>query len=163
MNEFKEHVAVALSIAILLWKDATPTTAFPSIDELVKIELGRVLSHPHLFHEFPWLRSRIQPMQAMLTAEPWDVDPPELLRMYEQILHTEEEKRTLGKALREKTFMDPAFDMIIRHGKKPLANAESMITVSRGVIKELELPEETTRSIEDGVREQYRAIYSQLR
>ena len=76
-----DEIVNALSICILLWKDATPHSKFPrDIAEPVRIELPRVLvskmpSHVlrKLGHEWA---SRVSAM------DPWDVDPPSLFAEY---------------------------------------------------------------------------------
>ena len=159
---FEKDVAVALAVAILLWKDATPGTTFPTVEELVKIELGRVVSHPIVLREYPWLRSRLGPLQTLLLAEPWDVDIPLLLEKYQGIFRTDEERKAVGASIRQSSFADPAFDMIRRNGRLPKAKAEDMIVMARDVAKVLGLPEDTHRDIEYGTRDQYTTIYSQL-
>ena len=161
-RDFKNNVAVAVSIAILLWKDATPTASFPNIEELVKIELGRVLTHPEVLREFPWLRQRLLPLESALASEPWGVTPHLLLERYMHVMQNPMERELVGRALRDTTFVDPAFDMIRRQGKKPRATAESMISTARGVAKALHIDTTNYHAIEDGVRERYRAIFLQL-
>jgi hypothetical protein len=162
MNDFKNDVAIALSLSILLWKDATPTASFPNTDELVKIELGRVLAHPHIFRELPWLRARVNPIYGALMSEPWDVDPPNLLERYTRVLTNPTEFELVGRAIKDMSFADPTFDIIRRHGKRPTATAESMILTARGVANSLRISR-NPRVIEDGVKERYHHLYSQLR
>jgi hypothetical protein len=162
-RDFKNNVTVAVSIAILLWKDATPTASFPKTEELVKIELGRILTHPHVLREFPWLRQRLGSIESDLTSEPWDVIPHLLLEQYIQAIRNPADLELVGRALRDMTFTDPAFDMIRRQGKKPRATAESMISTARGVAKALHIDTTNYHALEDGVRERYRAIFLQLR
>lgn len=157
---FSTHVAIAVTVSVLLWKDATPHAAFPPVLDIVKIELGRVLGHPAVVREHPWLRSRLAPIQHHLTSEPWDVDPPKLLRDYGALLRTDEIER-VGISLRDTTYTDPTFDMIRRHGKPPRATADTIISHARRVAKALGISP-VTPDIEDGVRDRYFGIYSQL-
>jgi len=159
---FENDVAVAVAVAILLWKDATPGTPFPPVEELVKIELGRILSHPIVLREYPWLRSRLHPLQSLLLAEPWDVDIPLLLKKYSEVFKTDEERTCIGASIRQSSFADPAFDMIRRNGRLPKAKAEDMIIMARDVADVLGLTEDMYQDIEDGTRNQYTTIYSQL-
>jgi hypothetical protein len=162
-DAFKNDVAVSVSIAILLWKDATPTTSFPSVCELVKIELGRVLTHPHVFREYPWLRNTLTPLHSALHSEPWDVTPHVLLEQYVALIKNTPQFSDVGRAFVEMSFIDPAFDMIRRQGQTPRATAESMITTARGVAKTLHIPASQYEAIENAVRSRYHAIFSQLR
>ena len=160
---FKNDVAVAVSIAILLWKDATPMTSFPDTDELVKIELGRVLTHPHVFREYPWLQHTLTPLQGALFSEPWNVTPHLLLDQYVALIKGSSDFENIGRALVDMSFVDPAFGMIRRQGKKPRATADSMIATARGVAKTLHIPAPQYEAIENAVRSQYHAIFSQIR
>lgn len=157
---FTTNVAIAVTVSILLWKDATPRAGFPPIREIVRIELGRVLGHPHVMHEHPWLRSRLSPVQRQLASEPWDVDPPRLLRDYEALL-TSDERNAVGLSIRDTTYVDPTFDMIRRRGSKPRATAESILTTARNVATSLGITS-GIREIEDGARDRYFGIYAQL-
>lgn len=162
---FKNNVAIAVSISILLWKDATPMTTFPSIDELVRIELGRVLSHVSVLADFPWLRGRLASIWGQLTSEPWYVHPPDLLKQYIRAVETPSNPSVIeavGNSIRNTSFTDPAFYIIRRRGRTPRATADSMIVTSRGVAETLEIPETQFKAIEDGVRSKYTAIYSQI-
>ena len=158
--EFKNNVAIAVSLAILLWKDATPSTPFPKIVELVKIELGRILSHRHVLAEIPWLQQRLSPLQHDLSSEPWNVDPPVLIDNYIALLTNPMELELVGQMIRDISHADPAFDMIRRQGRRPSATAESMILTARGVAKALDI--DVSETIENGLRQRYRALYSQL-
>ena len=162
MDSFKNNVAVAVALVILLWKDATPMTSFPKTEELVKIELGRVLAHQAVLRELPWLRSRLIPLSTALHSEPWDVTPHMLLDRYVHVIRNQDEFDSIGEAIRELSFSDPAFDIVRRHGKKPTATAESMILTARGVAKALHIHQSHYEAIEDGVRARYRQIFSQL-
>lgn len=162
IKEFTKDVAIALAVAILLWKDATPGSFFPSTEELAKIELGRILAHPIVFREHPWLKSRIAPLHRELVSEPWDVDILGMLERYKTMLKTDEELKEVGASIRHSSFADPAFDMIRRQGKKPRARADDMIITAREVAQVLSLDEDSYRDIEDGTRAQYTTIYSQL-
>jgi hypothetical protein len=162
-DTFENDVAVAVSIAILLWKDATPSTSFPSIDELVKIELGRVLTHPQVLREYPWLHSRLVPLESALRSEPWNVTPHLLLEQYVAVLRDAAEIKLVGQALLEMSFVDPAFDMIRRQGKRPRATADTMIETARGVAAALHIDPIHYESIENGVRQRYHVIFSQIR
>lgn len=77
---FQTYLTAALAVSLGVWKDTTPTTKFPPIKELLKIELGRVLATSHVlkkhgFRPSPRLRSK-------MLAEPWEVDISDLLSEY---------------------------------------------------------------------------------
>lgn len=162
-SQFSVNVAVALSVAILLWKDATPLESFPEVDELVRIELGRVLTHPAVLAECPWLRQRIELLWGDLWKEPWDVDPPSILEKYTQTFKTSDEWRAVGNAVRQSTYVDPAFDIIRRQGKRPRAQAEDIITTADGVATSLNIKDQRDQDqVINGTRERYYGIYAQL-
>jgi hypothetical protein len=158
---FAANVAIAVAVSILLWKDATPRAGFPPIRDVVTIELGRVLGHPAVMREHPWLRSRLAPIQRHLASEPWDVDAPRLLSEYEALLDATE-RDAVGVSIRDTSYVDPTFDMIRRHGTPPRATAESILVTARKVAAALEITDDV-RKIEDGTRDRYVGIYSQLR
>jgi hypothetical protein len=85
-----------------------------------------------------------------------------MLEQYITVMRNPEEFELVGNAIRDMTFQDPAFDMIRRHGKKPKATAESMILTARGVAKALHIPPAQNEAIENGVKHQYHALFSQL-
>lgn len=161
--EFKNNVAIALGVAILIWKDATPTARFPNIKELVNIELGRVLTHPHLMFRFPWLRSSLWPLRDALASEPWNVHAPKLLDAYVQCIRSPDELDALGKDIRDASFTDdPAFDMVIRRGKKPSSGTDDIKNIASGVLKALEIKTESLDAIASGIDQKYHHIYAQL-
>jgi hypothetical protein len=77
---FETCVIAALTVSIVLWKEATPKTQFPSIEELVRIELGRILAQKDVRskHRLSFAPSTM----VMLRAEPWDVSVSALLDGY---------------------------------------------------------------------------------
>lgn len=159
---FASNVAIAVTVSILLWKDATPHAGFPPVRDLVAIELGRILGHPGVMREHPWLQSRLAPIRKQLESEPWDVDAPQLLRDYEACLRPDE-RDAVGLSVRDTTHADPTFDMIRRHGTKPRATPDTIIRTARKVAASLAIASpDDVRSIEDGTRDRYFGLYSQL-
>jgi len=158
----ERDVVTALVLSILFWKDSTPETSFPSILELVKIELGRVLSHRNLFRDFPWLRSALgNRLVDELAAEPWDVNPEALMRRYTAAI-PEDRRAELGQAIREATlFDDPAFVMLVRRRNLPSATADSILSTSAQVAEVLGV-DGSDPFIADTVREMYHQVFRQL-
>ena len=81
MIDFRVYVAAALVVSICLWQDATPNVTFPDALELVKIELGRVLTTKHAWAK---CHATISPAVTYLSMlPPWDVDVDAFLRLVE--------------------------------------------------------------------------------
>lgn len=159
----EKDIAVAVAVSILLWKDATPEAPFPPIKELVKIDLGRILSHKNVMHSFSWLRGTLGPfLMDALHAEPWHVKPRSLMRRYIDAI-PEEYQEGVGKVIRESTFEDPAFSMLIRRGNPFTATAERVIYTSQRVAKILGVDETCYRAIEEGVRDVYYGLFRQVK
>lgn len=76
------YCTAAVCVSLLLWQDAMPTTKFPSVDELLRIELGRVLGCKHVRNKY---RLGFSPFTAaQLHAEPWHVEPRELMASFKR-------------------------------------------------------------------------------
>ena len=161
----ERDIAVAVTVAILLWKDTTPDVAFPPTKELVKIELGRILGHKNLIRTYPWLRGALGPrLRDQLLAEPWDVHPKRLMCAYVQAIPTEHHK-ALGLSIRQDTFEDPSFSMLLRRGNPPTASAERLIQTARRVCRVVGLDDQDTesiRDIEESVKNTYFGLYQQM-
>ena len=158
----EQNIATAVSLAILLWKDATPETTFPPTRELVKIELGRILAHNNLMQSFRWLRSALGPrLLEKLAAEPWQVKPKSLMRGYIASI-PDEHKEALGKAIEDSTFEDPAFAMLIRRGNPPRATPERIILTAQRVSKVLGVEESAYTDVEERTRHAYFGLFRQL-
>lgn len=142
MTLFRQYLVAALAVSIALWKDATPLVRFPSTEELVKIELGRVLScarvlKRHGFRPSPGLES-------CMKAEPWHVDVPALVSMYENelrsqdkdldvigkdlALHAHEDSYMLSPKLRSMSEAD--VETLVRKITRVLDTKESRVSLS---------------------------------
>lgn len=162
---FRSDLAAALSISILLWRDSVSiTTRFPRIVELVRIELGRVLTHPCIGAALPSYKAKMGVLFSTLSmAEPWDIHIDSVMRAFESRFTTDELDR-IGRAMATSAHHDnAAFDMILRNGKQPTATPERIIETVEGVARVLKIDAEVEKSIEKTVREVYYGVYMQLR
>ena len=77
MSELAPYIAGSIAVCVSIWKDAQPGTRFPSVDELVRIEIGRVLGSREVLRNIPGS------LRHSLNAEPWDMDPRALVAQVE--------------------------------------------------------------------------------
>jgi hypothetical protein len=160
---FRVDLARALVVSILLWRDSVAaTTKFPSVRELVRIELGRILTHPSIAEAFQGFRAKLGVLYNTLAiAEPWDIHTSSVLRAFESRF-APSELEVIGRAMAASAHHDnAAFDMIMRNGKQPSATPERIIETCEGVARVLGIPGHD-REIESAVRETYFAIYRQV-
>jgi len=153
---FKTRVAAALLLAILVWRDAFPQTKFPSMEELAKIELGRILSNQRALRDAGVQLPTLLSMR--MTLPPWEIGEPDQL-LDDVIAATPPESLdALGKAY-----------LFYGHGESMLAMARSkqqhgtpdeIKKMARQVLRVLNLEKNT--ALETMVAERYRMLYSQL-
>ena len=135
---FESTVAKAITLSILLWKDATPTCTFPEMSELVSIELMRILGDPNYLRTVPGLPSALEVsgVSAQLTKNPWDVEAQSLLSSYVRAV-PKESLALLEVLIEEQGHKDVVLDMI-RYRKKTATNSKETIdAISKAVCEVL--------------------------
>ena len=161
VNPIKEDVAAALAISVAIWKDATPTVKFPSMTELARIELGRLLG---VVVKNPSYRAYVSSgTQALLAKEPWDALKPNVLLDFfvnniqssDAYLH-----HRIGREILLEGHKDAAFDMVCRRGLPPTASTHDFEKLTKETSKVLGVP--WTATIHTTAADVYGALYARL-
>jgi hypothetical protein len=146
----QEMFAVSLAVRLSLWKDAVPLTKFPSIRELVRMELSNILTHPEITRRVPKLKAM---RRQLLTMEPWETDP----RIIDDI--KQDDLKDIDASFLA-FLSDPTLDMVRIHSKPALTTPEMMRGIVRGIARELGVTD-TTEMNEKAV-ELYEFIHAHL-
>jgi hypothetical protein len=157
---FTHTVAKSIALSILLWKDATPTCTFPTISELVSIELMRLLSEPRTLRTVPGLPGALEVsgVGATLTKNPWEVEAHALLSSFIAAV-PKETLDTVELLIDEQGHKDVVLDMI-RYRKKTQTNsAETIDAISKAVCDVLKVDGEKHGA---EIRETYDTIYKEM-
>lgn len=158
--DFRRAIAKSVALSILLWRDAAPKTKFPSYSEIVSIELGRLMTDPGLFRAIPGLKAALDTSGAtrLLTQNPWDVDPRELLESFLRALVRPVDMCAAEYYIAEQGHRDVCLDLI-KYRNKPQTNGEVDIRdVTVGVCTALGLDHDAN----DDVGRAYDDVYAQL-
>lgn len=155
---FKNKVAAALLVSVAIWEDATPTAAFPSMNELAQVELGRILGKALKNAE---VRSHIPAHLAQrLNATPWEIGcPKDLLSAFASALPAHQQE-VAGNDILCMGHVDAAFDMVRRRGTAKQDHEFDMM--ARNAVRVLGIPKEEARGVATLAEECYAAIYQQL-
>lgn len=157
----KEDVAAAMAISLAMWRDATPTVKFPSMTEMAKIELGRLLSIP-LKH--PELRRAISPhMQCEFMKPPWHApDPADLLDAFVKDIRGDAYTHYLiGKEIMAQAHAgDPAYAMICRRGLPPTYRIHDFEKMTKDIARVFKIPWKV--SIREAASQKYFSLYQNL-
>lgn len=157
----KEDVAAAMAISLAMWRDATPTVKFPSMTEMAKIELGRLLGIPLKNPEF---RSSISPhWQHELLKPPWQVrEPVDLLDAFVKDIRGDAYTHYLiGKEIMAQAHAgDPAYAMICRRGLPPTYKIHDFERMTKEIAKVFKI--EWKVSIREAASQKYFSLYQNL-
>ena len=163
IDAFKIDVAAALAKSILLWRDATPSVKFPKTLELVKIELGRILGHRSVIQDVPGLHVYMnRPLTLQLADEPWDVDPPALLRAFIQAVTSGPILELAGHEMLRSAHIDATYGILCRSGKPALATESDFTRLAAQIAKILDVPRASTGPIALKARQSYDEMHSQI-
>ena len=163
IDTFKIDVAAAVTKSILLWRDATPAVKFPKPLELVKIELGRILGHRSVIQVVPGLRAYMsRPLILQLSDEPWDVDPPALLRLYIETVSNGPILELAGNEMLRSAHIDATYGILCRSGKPALATESDFTRHAAQIAKILDVPNASANAIALKARQSYDEMHSQI-
>ena len=157
---FESTVARCISVSILLWRDATPNSKFPPMNELVSIEITRLLGEDRLFRAVPGLYSalKLAGVAPLLLLNPWEVNPKEFLTSYKQALSAQC-LQEVQKNIEEEGYKDVVLSMIKTHNKPQTNSKDTISKVARAVCQELGINEEQNAH---DVAIQYNTIYTDI-
>lgn len=164
MNEFRADVATALAVSVLLWRDAMPASqSLPGMDEMARIELGRILTHRNVLHDVPGLRAIIGPaLLGRLHAEPWNIeDPVALLEEYMHRAH--DHLPAVGRELMRSGHQDVAYDMVRRRGStSKISSDDRVLVTAQDAARVLQVPTDLHSAVGAQTRALYRSVHFQL-
>lgn len=163
LSSFHVSIAAAVTKSILLWRDATPNVRFPKTDELVKIELGRILGHPRVIENVPGMRAVIgYALSLKLGDEPWNVDPPALLQAFVNSMGTGPMLELAGDEMLVNGHLDATYGMLRRSGNPGIATDADFTKYACQVSKALGISASLRAAVATKTREAYIALHSQL-
>ena len=169
-SSFRRAVADAVTLSILLWKDATPSCTFPALKELVASELSRILWKPELGRAIPGLVAAIRCAPGLvdaLNADPWDIDPKDVLHRYIEAISVNHDHDAIFRhaetCIRDSGHEDIVLDLIKYHNKPPThTEPETIDDLAKKVRVLLGCDVDETPLAHSYVQIAYNVIYSDM-
>jgi hypothetical protein len=97
-----------------------------------------------------------------MADEPWDIDPPALLRAFIAAVTNGPLLELAGAEMLRSAHIDAAFSIVCRSGKPPLATENEFAKIATQVAKVLDIPPKHANAISLKARDAYTEIHSQL-
>lgn len=155
--EFKRAVVRSVALSILLAKDFAPRSRAPPVQQLVEMEVPRVLAGTL---RVPTVRAAVGGLGVRL-HQPIEPDPDQLLRDFTQTLTTQELCERATEYIERHGHEDFVFGVLKYTQKASTATSQGMHDLIVAVADVLDVPldEDTSTRLEGA----YAAAYKQLR
>lgn len=160
-QQLKRVVAKSITLSLLLWRDAAPSTTFPSPKEIVALELTRIMTSEPLMRAIPDLRATYESVGAshLLRLNPWDIDPVELLDKFVAAVQKSNNEALATALIEEQGHQDVCLDLIRYRQKVPTNSQTTIKTLAARVCTALKLPSEEDHN---KISEAYSDVYTKL-
>jgi hypothetical protein len=164
MTKLADAIVNAISVNILLWKDATPYGSFPrDVLEPVKIELPRILVRNMPRHVLSTLGYTW--VDNVSNKEPWNVDAPALFKHFiEKVSDDPVAIELVIDVLQHEAYRDCVLSMIKYTHKPPTMTSDddTLVDLATRVSRAVGYEPTNIQAMAQTIKEQYTTIHSEL-